>query len=100
MVNLPDAWVEDARNLDNAEQLADRAADAELPDDPDAGILVAMEIARIRGIWVAAVDIALEVFVDGVDKHGYRPPNLPVIRHQCGQIMRAARLLKFSVRVD
>ena len=32
----------------DTEQLADRAADAELTDDPDAGILVAVEIARIR----------------------------------------------------
>src|SRR5262249_8457074 len=84
----------------DTEQLADRAADTELTDDPDAGILVAMEIARIGRIWVTAVDIALEVFVDGIDKHRHRPPDLPVIRHQRGQIVRTARLLKFAVGVD
>jgi len=84
----------------DTEQLADCAADAKLTDDPDAGILVAVEIARIRFVWVAAVDVALEVFVDRIDEHGNRPPDLAVIGHQCGQIVRAARLLKFAVGVD
>src|SRR6202048_4499841 len=84
----------------DAEQLADRAADAELTDNPDTGILVAVEIARIRLRWVGAVDVALEIFLDRIDKHGHRPPDLAVIRHQRRQIVRAARLLKFAVGVD
>ena len=34
MANLPDAWVEDARNLDNAEQLLHSAHDILLETPP------------------------------------------------------------------
>lgn len=83
MIN-PDWFKATATAVFSAEAERERLWRADAIHDPNAGILVVAEIARIRLRWVAAVDIALEVFVDRIDKHGHRPPDLAVIRHQRG----------------
>jgi hypothetical protein len=59
-----------------------------------------MEITRLLLVLTSLVDVAFEIFVYRIDEYGDWTPDLTVIRHQGGEVVRAARLLKLAVRVD